>query len=130
MAHLQNTLEGAGFAYNPFTTSDIWGVPGMLNLPAITNSELRVGADDSAIPQLANPSFGRADYLGGSSVYNGPVMHTAPLGPPQSYGSNAQEHTQQHVHIPTAKENNLNLNAVSLGLFAAVLAAALYFQRT
>jgi hypothetical protein len=62
----ERTLDSAGFSYNPFTTLDIFGQPASLNLTAITGRELPVGADDSALPTIAQ--FQRQPENTGSGV--------------------------------------------------------------
>jgi hypothetical protein len=58
------TLEQAGYAYNPFTRNDLFGAPSMLNLGPSTD-ELVLGADDSALPELAQPGM-QLDIVQGS----------------------------------------------------------------
>jgi hypothetical protein len=132
MLHLQNTLESAGYLYNPFTQADIWGTPNMLNLQEMNRQNLPVGADDSAIPQLANPSFGRPDYVPGSSVYKGGALPTDPsMGAVLNHGGgNKERRVGTMPAVQTASEMSMNEQGFTLMLFAGVLAAALYFQRT
>lgn len=136
--HVQNTLESAGYLYNPFTQADIWGAPTMLNLAAITSQELQVGADDSALPQLANPGFGRPDYVAGSSVLpDEPVFarnRYAPVlagGAEPQYGGGAlaqKEHPAEP--LVTKKQVESDTHFYSLLAFGAIIAAALYYQRS
>lgn len=60
------TLEAAGHAYNPFTTSDIFGQPPSLHMADLRT--LPVGLDDSALPQLTQQKFSNPDYVVGSNV--------------------------------------------------------------
>jgi len=55
----RGTLDGAGYTYNPFTQNDIWGMPSQLAMQPLTSKELPVGADDSAIPQMATAEMRR-----------------------------------------------------------------------
>jgi hypothetical protein len=51
-----NTLDAAGYTYNPYTTMDTFGMPSGLMLTALEQHELPIGADNSAIPVLGHPS--------------------------------------------------------------------------
>jgi hypothetical protein len=51
-----NTLDAAGYTYNPYTTMDTFGSPSGLMLTALEQHELPIGADNSAIPVLGHPS--------------------------------------------------------------------------
>ena len=51
------TLDRAGYTYNPFTTMDTFGQPTGLNLTALEQHNLPIGADNSAIPELGHPSL-------------------------------------------------------------------------
>jgi hypothetical protein len=53
---LCNTLDAAGYTYNPYTTMDTFGQPSGLMLTALEQHELPLGADNSAIPVLGHPS--------------------------------------------------------------------------
>jgi len=53
---LCNTLDAAGYTYNPYTQMDTFGQPSGLMLTALEQHELPVGADNSAIPVLGHPS--------------------------------------------------------------------------
>lgn len=53
---LCNTLDAAGYTYNPYTKMDAFGQPSGLMLTALEQHELPVGADNSAIPVLGHPS--------------------------------------------------------------------------
>ena len=103
MAHLQNTLETSGYVYNPFTTGDPFGAPTQLNLADLTKSELRVGADDSALPALVDPAF----------------LNSAPL---QGSGTNEK-------HTPPGEKAEISRQYLMLAGFIAVLALALYSRR-
>lgn len=64
------TLETEGWSYNPFTETDIWGVPSALHVS--DNNTLPVGADDRALPQLKDPKFSNPDYVVGSNTRRRP----------------------------------------------------------
>jgi len=51
-----NTLDAAGYTYNPYTKMDMFGQPSGLMLTALESQELPIGADNSAIPVLGHPS--------------------------------------------------------------------------
>lgn len=53
MKSAKGTLEGENYVYNPFTTNDIWGRPSDVQMGALQQSELPVGADDSAMPLMS-----------------------------------------------------------------------------
>jgi hypothetical protein len=53
-----NTLDKAGYTYNPFTTLDWWGRPNGFNVGGLEQTQnLMLGADDSAIPELGHPAL-------------------------------------------------------------------------
>ena len=97
---IQNTLETAGYVYNPFTTNDIWGHPSALALRSIEKENLPVGADDGALPDFSDPFYGRP-------------------GPVQGSGYAAQ-------HRPTRREIQQQTNMTTLAIFGALLALALW----
>ena len=104
MAHLQNTLDNAGYTYNPFTQNDIWGSPSQLNLTPETRKELPVGADDSALPQFSEPHLRNGAPIPGSD-------NSARWTRPNSVRSQVQA-----------------ANSVYLIGFGIILAAALYYR--
>ncbi len=59
-------LENSGYVNPVFSASDIFGSPNPFNL-AGNSAELPVGADDSAIPQLAQDGL-RGNFATGSNV--------------------------------------------------------------
>lgn len=96
-----STLEQAGYVWRPFSTSDIYGQPRGFNFSQ-TNTNLPVGNDDSALPELANAEYADPTVPHGSS-------------------------TAQYRPV-TAHQVQQNTNMITTGLFLAVLAAALYVQ--
>lgn len=98
------TLEGAGYAYNPFTAADIWGGPTPLAMKGTYKNELMVGADDSAIPHMAAAS----------------QWHGAPVHPNSSAHPKAAQ--------PDARQKRQGDDMMYLIIFAAVIGAALYFK--
>ena len=67
MAHLRNTLESAGYLYNPFTQGDTWGQPTQFMNKETHAQELVVGADDSALDTMAQPGLQHPSVVTGSS---------------------------------------------------------------
>lgn len=63
-------LENSGYVNPVFSASDIFGSPNPFNL-AGNSAELPVGADDSAIPQLAQDGLRTSSFATGSNVNNG-----------------------------------------------------------
>jgi len=100
----RNTLESAGYTYNPFTTNDIWGAPAQIDMPAAKQHELPVGADDGAIPSMAAPHLRNGAPRQGS------------------------DQSEPWVRGNSAKEQMLNTNTTYLLLFAGILAAALVLR--
>ena len=62
-----STLDKAGYTYNPFTTMDTFGQPSALNMLPVEARNLPIGADNTAIPALANPQL-RKDLPQGSDT--------------------------------------------------------------
>lgn len=104
MATKRNTLEHAGYLYNPFTTNEIWGQPPFEMHEDSHKQTLQVGQDDSSLPALGDPALRIAN---------------------ETYG------TQQPANYRVRTEKDrLNENAQSyLLVFIAVVAAAMYWQR-
>lgn len=98
------TLDTAGYTYDPFTPSDIFGAPNSAPLSALTRKDLPVGADDSALSQLTGPAFDFATAQG-----SGRASQFVPFAARQS------------------KQTRDFQNLLNLGLFAAVVALALWF---
>lgn len=61
------TLEAAGHLLNPYTTSDLFGQPSSIWLPGAMGTPMG-GHDDSALPELAAPAYGRPETAQGSST--------------------------------------------------------------
>ena len=59
-------LENSGYVNPVFSASDIFGSPNPFNL-AGNSAELPFGADDSALPQLAQPGLRPNEFATGSS---------------------------------------------------------------
>ncbi len=102
MAHLRNTLESAGYLYNPFVASDIWGAPPMVHLPD-TADNLPVGADSGALPEFTQRSVTNSGLVQGSVT--------------------------QEVHVPAAEESASTKKILMLVGFAAIIAFMLYQRR-
>ncbi len=61
-----STLEQAGYVRSPFSTSDVFGAPTGFQFTQV-NTTLPTGHDDSALPALADPAYGRPNLSQGSS---------------------------------------------------------------
>ncbi len=93
-------LENSGYVNPVFSASDIFGSPNPFNL-AGNSAELPVGADDSAIPQLAQDGL-RGNFITGSNV------------------TGVQ---------PGARATQLDNKSILLTVaFVAIVAAAIYYQ--
>ncbi len=97
------TLEEAGYVYGVHTVSDIWGAPPVNPSTAVLSQTLLAGHDTSAIPQFGEKPY-RKDITQGS-------------------GRDVQK-TQTYL---MEKQRS---NQYSLIIFVAVLAAAVFYQRS
>lgn len=97
-----NSLETAGYLYNPFTEGDIWGQPSQFMNTETHAQELQVGQDDSALPELANPAL-QQDLHQGSA--------------------------RPEFRKRTRRELQQESSNVALLGFIALLAAAFYWQQ-
>lgn len=80
MAHKQTTLDSAGYTYDPFTESSIWGAPPQLMMPCDGQQELPLGADDSAMPRFTQGALTNSGPRQGSvqsEVYEQPEVAQA-----------------------------------------------------
>ncbi len=66
--HKCNTLDAAGYTYNPYTKMDTFGHPSGLSLTALEQHELPIGADNSAIPVLGDHSVRNRNIPVGSDM--------------------------------------------------------------
>lgn len=64
----QNTLDKAGFTYNPFSSTEIWTRPTVPNLTALTSQELPLGNDGSALPAVSGPGMRNPNFATGSET--------------------------------------------------------------
>jgi hypothetical protein len=121
MYHRQNSLETAGYVYNPFSQNDIWGAPSQLSLREPMNSELKIGADDSALPmQFAgvsqNPQTGM--YHRDTHITNNANI---------TQGSNTAGVIFENDGGKKDKEKKYAMEAAVL--FIAIVAVAVYYRR-
>ncbi len=93
-------LENSGYVNPVFSASDIFGSPNPFNL-AGNSAELPCGADDSAIPQLAQDGL-RGNVATGSNVQG----------------------TQQGARAPQLDSKSTMLTVA----FVLIVAAAIYYQ--
>lgn len=97
------TLEEAGYVYGVHTTADIWGAPPVNPSTAVLGQTLLAGHDTSAIPQFGEKPY-RKDIAQGS-------------------GKDVQK-TQTFLMDKHATQQ------YKLVIFAAVLVAAVFYQRS
>lgn len=68
MAHLQTTLETAGYLYDPFSQSSVFGNPHPFINAETSLNQMPKTHDDSALPQFNDPAYQAPEYKQGSNI--------------------------------------------------------------